>query len=122
MKSLDPIMAGAAADYPVQTWLRGGASKAAYASGSGDTLVGSVYQGSTPAAIFNPTVVWYTASSTQTGYLEGQILISITNAQAALLVPRGAYVVVVQWTPASSSSKTAPIARMILPVEGTTPP
>ncbi len=108
------IVVGSAFDLPVQAWLRGGATKAAFSAG--DTLVASVLQQNVSTPIFQPTVTWYTAGNTQTGYGQGQVVVSGTNAQAALLMPRGPYTLVVDWTP-SGYSFTEPIARIKLIVE-----
>jgi hypothetical protein len=58
---------------------------------AGDVLTGSVWAGQNQAAIFAPSVVWYTARSTQTGYDEGQVLVTVTAAQSALLDAAGVY-------------------------------
>ena len=62
MNSLAQIVAGDAADIPIQAWLFGGAQPAAY--GAGDTLVGYVYQNPrSPTPLFTAAVTWYTAPS-----------------------------------------------------------
>jgi hypothetical protein len=109
------IVVGAAADFPVQTWNRGNASKPVYTSA--DALTAYCYQGRSLTALFSPAVAWYTANSTQTGYDQGQVLLSITSMQAALLTPGGAYSVVVWWSPASQPAKLAAIVRNQLIVE-----
>jgi hypothetical protein len=120
MNSLPAVVAGDAADIPIQAWLYGGVQPAAYSAG--DTLVGYVYQTPrSPAPLFTATVTWYTApgstgSPTQTGYDEGQVLFSISNAQGALLVPSLVYTVVVVWAAAATPSKTETIVRIALPV------
>jgi hypothetical protein len=120
MNRLPPIVAGDAADIPIQAWLYGGAQPAIYAAG--DSLVGYVYQTPrSPMPLFTAAVTWYTApgstgSPTQTGYAQGQVLFSITNAQAALLVPSVVYTVVVVWSAAATPSKTETIVRIALPV------
>jgi hypothetical protein len=108
------IVAGSAFDLPIQAWLRGGATKAVF--GTGDAIVASVLQRNVAAPIFQPSVAWYTANSTQNGYGQGQVMVSGTNAQSALLTPGGAYTLVVDWTP-SGGSITEPIVRNQLIVE-----
>jgi hypothetical protein len=116
MSSPVPIVTGAAVDLGIQTYLRGsGSQPASYASG--DTLTAGVYQSRQSSALFTPTVTWYTANSTQTGYTQGQVVVSWTDAQGALLIPTISYTLVVFWAPASSPSKVAPIVRIPLTIE-----
>jgi hypothetical protein len=120
MNSLPAVVAGDAADIPIQAWLYGGAQPAMY--GAGDTLVGYVYQTPrSPSPLFTAAVTWYTAPGqtgepTQTGYGQGQVLFSIANAQSALLVPSLTYTVIVVWAAAATPSKTETIVRIALPV------
>jgi len=107
-----PIVQGLAADYPTQTWLWGGLTKAAYANG--DTLTGYCYPAKSTTALFQPAVSWYTANSFQTGYDQGQIVISISGAQSALLVAGNPFTLLVTWSPAGQPAKIAPIARVKL--------
>ena len=61
-------------------------------------------------AVFQPTVGWYTANSTQTGYTQGQVLVSPTAAQSATLEQNGTYSLEVWWTQ-SGTGRTACIVR-----------
>jgi hypothetical protein len=108
------IVQGAYADYPIQSWNRGKVTQPAYASG--DTLAAYVYQGQSDTVLFAPSVTWYTAGSTQTGYTQGQVLVSITGAQSALLEQNGTYTLQVWWTQ-SGGGKTEPIVRSQLVCE-----
>jgi hypothetical protein len=102
------IVQGGAADWPLQTWNRGSQTTPAYASG--DTLTAYVYPGGSQASLFSCTVGWYTAGSTQTGYGQGQVQVSVTSAQSATLEAGGKYTLIVWWT-SGSTGKTAPIWR-----------
>jgi hypothetical protein len=108
------IVTGLASDYTVQTWLRGGITPAAYALG--DVLVGYCYRSGTTTALFQPAVTFYTKGGSQTGYTQGQILISLSNAQASLLVPGIRYGLEVTWSPLSNLTKVAAIVRVSLVV------
>lgn len=111
------IVQGAAQDFCLQSLNRGGAA-ASFASG--DTISAAIYQWSVATPICTPTVAWYTAGGNQTGYDQGQIVVSPTNAEAALLQPTGGplgYTMVVTWTSAAQPSKSAPIVRLPLTVE-----
>jgi hypothetical protein len=117
------IVAGSCFDIPVQSVVFGALADAIFTEA--DTLTGYVYQGRSAAPLFQPAIAWYTApgpsgTPTQTGYQQGQVLVSGTNAQGALLGPTGSYTLVVDWSPAANPSKTAPIVRMKLPVEART--
>jgi hypothetical protein len=108
------IVQGLAEDYPTQTWFWGGITQAAYSVD--DTLTAYCYQARLATAIFQPAVGWYTGNppGSQNGYDQGQVVISITNAQSALLNPTIAYTLLVKWSPAADSSKTAAIVRVKL--------
>lgn len=108
------IVTGLATDYIVQTWLRGSTTPAAYALG--DVLVGNCYRSGTTMALFQPAVTFYTKSGSQTGYTEGQILISLSNNQASLLAPGIRYGLEVTWSPQLNLTKVAAIVRVPLVV------
>lgn len=111
------IVQGAAEDLCLQCRYRGGAT-AAFAAG--DSISAAIYQWRVATPVCTPEVAWYTASNSQTGYDQGQILVSLTNDQAALLQPTGGplgYSLVVTWTPAALPSKSAPIVLLPLTVE-----
>ncbi len=109
------IVAGDKADYPLQTWIRGGLARAVYSAG--DFLRAYCYQGKSTTALFIPAVGWYTANGAQLGYTQGQVMVRITNAQCALMVPMGLYTVAVQWAPAAAPTDWAGIVRIKLVVE-----
>jgi hypothetical protein len=112
-----PIVRGFARDYPTKTWKWDSAYRPSY--GVADTLTAYCYQARIATPLFLPTVAWYTAGGTQTGYLEAEVVISISNAQSALLVPTIGYSLLVKWSPASSPSLVAAIVRahlLVLPV------
>lgn len=109
------IVVGDKADYPLQTWIRGGLARAVYSAG--DFLRAYCYQGKSTTPLFVPAVEWYTANGSQLGYLQGQVMVRITNAQGALLVPSGLYTIAVQWAPALAPTEWSGIVRTKLVVE-----
>jgi hypothetical protein len=112
------IVQGAAEDFALQCWNRGGQTRPAFAAG--DTLSTAIYQRAVVTPICQPAVEWYTAGDTQTGYDQGQIVVSSANADTASLQPTGGsvqYTLIVTWTPAAQPSKPAPIVRLPLTVE-----
>src|SRR5436190_956245 len=108
------ITQGADKDYPLQAHNTGGQSNPAYAAL--DTLAAYVYRGQDQAVLFAAPVSWYTANGTQTGFDQGQVLVSISKANSATLDPGGSYLLLVWWTKADLS-RTEPIARCMLLVE-----
>lgn len=109
------IVTGSAVDIPLQSWNRGSLSTPVF--GANDTLAAAIYQSRISTPIFTPECGWYTAGSSQTGYGQGQTVTSVTDAQAALLVPTIRYSLSVSWTPAADPSKTVVIARVPLVIE-----
>lgn len=85
-------------------------------------LSASVWQGQNQATIFTPTVIWFTAKATQTGYDQGQIALSIAGAQTSSLDPAGEYFLLVN---ATTAGITAPVWEgriKVLATPGTTTP
>ena len=74
------IVQGSAADWPLQAQNRGGSTTPTF--GSSDTLTATIWVGVDQTALFQPSVSWYTANGTQTGYGQGQVLVSPTAARA----------------------------------------
>ncbi len=105
------LIVGQAQDLPLQAYVRGGVM-AVFASG--DTITAGVYQPESNLAMFTPDVAWYTASNTQNGYGQGQVDVSITNAEAAFFVPGVVYTLVVFWSPATDPQQSAAIIRVRL--------
>jgi hypothetical protein len=114
------ITQGADKDYPLQAHNTGGQTNPAYAAA--DTLAAYVYRGQDQAVLFATPVAWYapvdpvTLLPLQTGYDQGQVLVSISKANSATLDPGGSYLLLVWWTKADLS-RTEPIARCMLLVE-----
>jgi hypothetical protein len=59
---------------------------------------------SNPGALFSPAVDWYTAGQTQSGWEQNQVVVSISAAQAGLMVPSIRYALDVCRAPADDSS------------------
>ncbi len=115
MNTTISIVVGDAVDVPIQCWTRGGALSAVYASG--DTLTAAVYQSRATSPLFTPAVAWYTAMGTQSGYGQGQVVVSFTNAQSALMVPTLPYTLLVYRTLFADNTRTELIARVKLSIE-----
>jgi hypothetical protein len=74
---------------------------------SGSTLSATLWEGQSQASLFSPTVSWYTAGSTQTGYTQGQFSWSVSAAQTATSVnPAGEYYTLVSQT---TGGQTSPV-------------
>ncbi len=89
---------------------------------SGSVLSADVWEGQNQQSIFSPSVSWYTAGSTQTGYDQGQVALSIVGISTAMLNPAGEYYLLVSET---TSGITAPVweGRLkIFAVAGSTSP
>jgi hypothetical protein len=97
------IVVGSHADFPLQCWNRGGQTQATF--GASDVMTASVYRGQDEAALFAPTVAWYTADG-GTGYGTGRVTATILTAQAATLEPGGEYTLEVWCTPAGQSAES----------------
>jgi hypothetical protein len=112
---LPPAVPGSARSHPLQSWYFGGVEAAAYQAS--DILSAAVvpYRSSTP--VFIPQVDWYTNQNTQTGYDQGQTLVTYSAAQAASFVPSVTYTILVRRAPAADPTNTELIVRARLPVE-----
>jgi methionine-rich copper-binding protein CopC len=109
------IVVGSADDFPLQTWNRGSLTTPSF--DAGDTIVAYIYQAKVPTPVCSPGVSWYQAG----GATAGQVLVEISNANAALLQPTtgtNTYLLVVVWTPAADTTKAMDIVRLPLTVEG----
>jgi hypothetical protein len=109
------VVTGDCWNLPMQCVLRGARGNAVFQSG--DQLQAFVYQGVSTTPLFLPTVAWYTASGTQNGYDQGQVIVSATSAQGALLTPNGLYTVSVIWAPTTIPGAFSTIVRNKLLVE-----
>jgi len=119
MNALDPLVVGAATSYAIQCRAHGNVSNSVY--GASDPLTAYVCQGNAPSFppssyVFQPSVGWYTANGTQSGYGQGQLLVTITNSQSAMLIATGFYTLVVGRAPSGAPSTVEEIVRIQLPV------
>ncbi len=89
---------------------------------SGSALSAVAWEGQNQAGLFSPTVAWYTAGSTQTGYTQGQFTLSITGANTATLNPAGEYYVLVSETTAGITAPVWEARLKILATAGSTYP
>ncbi len=88
---------------------------------STDILTASVIPSRQTSPIFTPSVDWYTAQSTQTGYGEGQVEVSLTAANMALLVPTISYTLSIYRALDSDPSNAEMIAQIPLIVKPVSP-
>jgi hypothetical protein len=65
---------------------------------SGTVLSATFWEGQSQASLFSPTVTWYTAGSTQTGYGQGQFTYQLSGAQTVGLDPAGEYYTLISQT------------------------
>jgi hypothetical protein len=90
------IIAGEDRDFPLQCWLEGGLSTPTFAAD--DILTAFVSPGEGQASLFLPAVAWWTApdpagAGTQTGFDQGQVLLSVAAADSTTLEPETSYAV-----------------------------
>jgi hypothetical protein len=112
---LPPAVPGSARSHPLQSWYFGGIEPATYQAS--DILSASVMPPLSATPLFTPQVGWYTNQNTQTGYDQGQTVVTYSAAQAALLMPTITYTIEVERAPASDPTNTELIVRAKLPVE-----
>jgi hypothetical protein len=110
------LIAGQPFTIAFQCFVRGTGTVAAVFN-STDTLTSSVIQSQQTVAIFNPTPVFYTANSTQNGSDQGQVQVTGTKAQAAMLVPSTSYTLEVWRTLVSDPSNPDLIVRAPLVIK-----
>jgi hypothetical protein len=89
------IIRGATGYYPVEVLNQGGDTTAVFAPT--DTFTCTIGRGQDQAPLFNPSVTFYTANGTQTGYDQGELLITIASVQSAALEPGGTYAGQIWW-------------------------
>ncbi len=85
-----PAYQGAQTDTVIQLAIPNG-QPAAGIFGSSTTLGSAVWQGQNQQQLAYPAVSWFTGPPTQTGYDQGQVLISPNSGDLAFLEPGGEY-------------------------------
>ncbi len=85
-------------------------------------LAATVWEGQSQAILFSPTVSWYTAGSTQTGYDQGQVALSIQGGLTLNLNPAGEYYLLITVTTSGVTSPVIEARLKILATPGTTAP
>ncbi len=109
-------------DYQALQIVNNDGTAAANVFTAGSVLSADVWEGQNQTSLFSPTVAWYTANSTQTGYTQGQFSLSLTGANTATLNPAGEYYLLVSET---TSGVKAPVWQgrlKIFAVAGSTSP
>lgn len=96
---LTKLVQGGRKNLRIQCWAEGGVTP--YVFEADDVLSASVYPARNPASVISPTMSFYTANSTQTGYDQGQVDVAFSVAQFALLQPGIRYQIDVGRTPAA---------------------
>ena len=111
-----PVVSGDAANIPLQTWCYGALAAGRY--GATDVLSAAVYRYRSAQPLFQPTVSWRVVGdqATQTGYDEGQVVVSMTGAQTGLMVPTIPYTLFITIQP-QGQGESYPVARLLLRVE-----
>jgi len=110
------LVAGQPTAVPIQCNLRGfGTTPAVF--NSTDILSCSVIPAGQTFAVCNPGIAWYTANTTQVGYLQGQVEASFSPANMALLTPTVRYTLDVWRAIASAPTVLELIARCPLVIE-----
>jgi hypothetical protein len=114
---------GEAKDYPIQCWFFGGRYTAQFASN--DLLVAYLCLDSQPTLpppnfLYQPPINFFTNEGTQTGYEEGQIIVSLANANTSILSPGHNYTLIGTQSPANNPTNMQMILRMQLIVESPT--
>ncbi len=89
---------GLAKTYPALQIVNNDGTAAANTFEAFSILSADVWEGQNQAALFSPTVAWYTALSTQTGYSQGQFTLDLTGAETTALNPGGEYYVLISAT------------------------
>jgi hypothetical protein len=109
------LVVGDTKDLVLQCKAQGGGSNAAYSAT--DTLSATVAPYGSTVVLFEPTPSWFTNQNTQTGYDQGQVTATCTNAQMAMLVPSNVYTLTVSRQLGSAPSRTEKIARARLVIK-----
>lgn len=110
------LVTGWPANRPIQCWAEGGITPAVY--NVDDILSAKVIPARSTISIFSPTVAFYTANNTQTGYAQGQVYPMFTGANMSLLMPGIHYTLAIFRVLAANPSMTPdPIARVLITIE-----
>ncbi len=108
MKNPFTIVVGYGDDYPIQIRLKGSGANATLAFD--DIVVGALYPHNNGVASCTPTISFYTAGSTQTGYDQGQVVASYSTADAQAVSPSIQYYLLITRARAASPTVFNPIA------------
>lgn len=106
---------GYADDFILQTWDRGSLVPSRF--GDSDPVWAAIYQWRVSAPVCYPAASWYTAAGAQTGAAEGQVIVSLSDEDAAVLQPTGgalAYRLVIRRSPATVPGKSDRIVDLPL--------
>lgn len=112
------VWKGAGASLRVQCRIRPGGSVPAVFN-SDDVLAAGLYQSGVETAVFSPSVSWNTVAAdgtSQTGYDQGQVLVTITATQAGLLQPSVTYNLEIERYLAGDSARANPESIASVPI------
>ncbi len=98
------------ADIPIQCYALGDLVPLAF--NPDDILSAEFYPAGSSVPVLTPSTAWYTAKSTQTGYQQGQVLVSLSVAQTAMLQGSARYKLAIWRAPAGNPANIDPIAEL----------
>jgi len=104
------MVAGEDKSFPLQCWLEGAMIPPAFVAS--DAMTSVVSPGEGEAALFAPAVAWWTdpdpvaGAAAQTGYDQGQVLVSVSAADSLLVTAEAAHVLEVWRRPAGTSLRS----------------
>lgn len=101
--------AGEDRDFPLQCWREGAVSAPVF--GIDDDITAYISTGAGGPVLFEPIISWWDAPDeatglpTQTGYQQGQVLMSVAADDTAQLSGEAEYLVELWWTPATTKRR-----------------
>jgi hypothetical protein len=101
---------------PVQGYLRGSGTKPGILNSS-DSLTAAVWRSGQTVSVFTLPITWYTANSTQVGYLQGQVEVTLSTANAILLTPGVSYTLLCWRAISGTPTELECISRIPLIIE-----
>jgi hypothetical protein len=116
-----PAYQGVTTDTVIQLAAQTGANIAGMFT-SGTTLSSVVWEGQSQLTLSTPSVAWYTAGGTQTGYDVGQVVISPVAGDVSALNPSGQYRVLIYGTTSGEQVVIADCEFNVLASPGFTSP
>lgn len=110
MRNPFAIFCGFAEDFPIQIRLKGAGAAARLASD--DILRTAFYPFGNGVSACSPAISYYTANSTQTGYDQGQVMVSFSLSDTLAATPTVPYILFVTRARAAAPTVFTPIAAL----------